>query len=218
MNFDGLAHFYTGLERVACGNAMQRGREALLERASGARHVLILGEGPGSTLEPLMQLEPPPHQVTVIEPSHQMRALCVRRLQKTRQTGRVRFLKDGWEEAPNLLRPAPEVLITHFFLDLLTDDQVDCLTAWAAARIAPDACWLNTEFRLPAKDGWRRWRARAMLKALYLGCRMVTGLKTQDLPDYGKRLQNTGWALLEHKILNHGFISCELWRKGPVAV
>jgi cyclopropane fatty-acyl-phospholipid synthase-like methyltransferase len=102
-----------------------------------------------------------------------------------------------------------DLVVTHFFLDCLTQSEVDELVKRVAARLEGGGRWVVSEFRVP--QGWLRWPASALVQALYLAFRMLTGLRVTRLPDYGAALRQAGMERVTGKHLLGGVLVTELW-------
>ena len=104
-----------------------------------------------------------------------------------------------------------DLVVTHFFLDCLTDAEAANLAARLSPALRPGALWLVSEFRVP--PGVLGWPARLYIRALYFAFRVLTGLRVKRLPDHAAALGSAGLELLDqhHKLL--GVLSTEIWRK-----
>src|SRR5579864_4929172 len=83
MSFDVLAPHYRWMEVVLAGEKLQRCCTAFLERISGARNVLILGEGNGRFLVECRRKIPKAH-IVCVDASARMLTLAQRRLGEDR--------------------------------------------------------------------------------------------------------------------------------------
>jgi hypothetical protein len=109
-----------------------------------------------------------------------------------------------------------DLIATHFFLDCLTQDELDSLAARLAPHMAPEALWLVSDFRIPT--GPMRWPAHALVRALYLGFRLLTGLRTTALPDHAAALTAAGLARIAHHPSLAGLLTTELWQRTSEAM
>jgi hypothetical protein len=100
----------------------------------------------------------------------------------------------------------PDLIVTHFFLDCLTQAEVDALVARLAA---PGTLWLVSDFRIP--PGTMHWPARVYIRALYLAFRVLTGLRVTKLPDYARALRGRGFGRLAVHYELFGILTSELW-------
>ena len=86
-----------------------------------------------------------------------------------------------------------DLIVTHFFLDCLTQPQADTLIPHLAAHTAPGALWLTSEFHVPA--GLLHYPARLYIRALYLAFRLLTNLRVTRTPDYATPLTRAGFTV-----------------------
>lgn len=209
MSFDPLARSYRALEFVLAGGLLQRCRTTFLAGTAGCRRALLLGEGPGRFLVPLLQANPQV-EVLCVEQSPRMIETALRHLQRRRLAGpRVRF-----EQADALKwRPPPgefDLLVTHFFLDCFRRDELRMLIPTIAIGARPDARWLLADFRLPER-GWRRYRARLVLALMYAFFRCATGLSASCLTPPDALLEAAGFRLAGRRLANFGLVGSDLW-------
>jgi hypothetical protein len=103
----------------------------------------------------------------------------------------------------------PDLVVTHFFLDCLTELEVRELVARVRPRVAMNALWLVSEFRVP--EGWLRVPARVFIRGLYLAFRLLTGLRVTRLPEYAEALRQSGFEVLEERQFLGGLLVSEIW-------
>ena len=102
-----------------------------------------------------------------------------------------------------------DLVVTHFFLDCLTQTEVDALADAVGPRLTPDAVWLVSDFRIP--QGRMRLPARALVSVLYLAFRVVAGLRVRHLPDHAATLTRSGFSRVDHRYSLFGILATELW-------
>ena len=207
-NFDRLARPYRGLEALAFGRTLERARFCFLDRLVDCRSILLLGEGDGRCLERLAVIAPSAH-IHCIDAS---RAMLARAETRLRPAARARVT---FEQADVLRRSFPtagyDAVVTLFFLDCFTADQVAGLIARVRPALQPGSPWIFADFALPT-GGFARWRARIWLKSLYLFFRWETGLAAQTLPPSEALLRAQGFRCREEQSLNRGFIRSAVYQ------
>src|SRR5215207_7803568 len=166
MTFDRLAPHYRWMEWILAGSKLQRCRTAFLPHIRPPRHALLLGEGNGRFLVELLRAHPR-GRVLCVDASAPMLESARARLRPHRLSDdRVEFL-----HADLLKWPAPtesfDLLVSHFFLDCLRPEQLAQLVPRLAMACSPDARWLLADFCEPPA-GAAKWRARFILRAMYL--------------------------------------------------
>lgn len=211
MSFDTLAPYYRGMEMLTAGRILQQCRTAYLAETTGCRHALLLGEGPGRFLTVLLQANP--HiEVTCVEASKRMIAEASSRLQRdSGDADRVRFVHfDALDWQPP--QATFDLVGTHFFLDCFRPEQIARLVAKIAAATTSEARWLLADFCEPP-GGWRRWRAKLLLRLMYVFFRFTTGLAATRLTSPDPFLTAAGFHLSARRLANFGLAHSDLWSK-----
>jgi ubiquinone/menaquinone biosynthesis C-methylase UbiE len=208
-DFDGLARIYRGLEFLAFGRDLERARFCLLDGLRDCREILILGEGDGRCLSRLVRAAPAA-RFRCVDASGAMLARASARLKDPAERARVDF-----ERADAFSVPLPvgryDAVVTLFFLDCFGPDQAAALVERVRGSLRPGARWLWADFAQPRR-GWRRWRARASLRLLYLFFRWQTGLAARALPPAEEILQCAGFEREAEREFQGGFVRSALFR------
>ena len=89
-----------------------------------------------------------------------------------------------------------DLIVTHFFLDCLTQPELDSLVPRIANHLQPGALWLLSDFHIPANLA--KLPARLLVRALYLAFRILTNLRTTALPDHTTSLQQSGLTCIAY--------------------
>lgn len=206
MNCDPIARAYRYLEYASFGTALHRRRCHFLPELHDARKVLILGEGDGRFLAEFARANPEA-QVDYIDRSAKMLELAKHRSGRSA----VRFHLDNLLDS-DVPGTRYDTVVTHFFLDCFSEEDVTTIVEKIARCVVPDARWVVSEFREPAA-GWRKWRARFWIRGLYLTFRMATGLRAQRLPNYPAALCAAGFRLQAETITSAGLLTSQLWKR-----
>lgn len=191
---------------------MQRSRTAHLERTGMSRRALLVGEGHGRFLEALLRFHPT-IQVTFLDSSAKMIAHTRSRLQRRGvDLSRVTFVHADLlcSELPS---QAFDLVVTHFFLDCFQPAQLRRAVRTLSRSATPGAIWLLADFQVPAA-GWRRWRARGILLALYTFFRWTAGLSARWLTPPDSFLAAGGFQLQERRVSYCGLAHTDLWQRG----
>ena len=109
--------------------------------------------------------------------------------------------------------PATDLVISHFFLDCLTEAELRALALRLANTLPAGARWLVSDFGLPAAPLLRPW-ARLYLKVLYTVFRGLTGLRVSRLPPISAALLDAGFVCIRHCEFAAGTLYTELWQLG----
>ena len=209
MNADRIASSYRWLEYAAFGLALENARFDFVSYAAGARRILILGEGDGRFLARFLRCNRE-GSVAVVESSKGMIQLARRRVPPTEQS-RVEFHQ--FDAVAHALPPGPfDLVVSHFFLDILDCRDVEAVICKVGALLAPGAVWLVSEFQEP-RAGVRRLHARLWLGAMYGFFSLTTGLQARKLPPYREQLERRGLTEIEHRERRLGLIRSQVWRK-----
>jgi ubiquinone/menaquinone biosynthesis C-methylase UbiE len=211
VSFDRLAPVYRALERVLAGDKLQRCRLAHLPKTRDARKALLLGEGHGRFIIPLLQANPAV-QITCIDASAAMLAQTKRAMTHAGlDPARVEFVCTDifdWHPAAHGF----DLVSTNFFLDCFRTDQLAMLVPRLASLVTPDARWMIADFCSPA-HGLAKLRAQAILWSMYRFFRVVTRLPATQLADYTGPLQQQGFKLTARETFDWGLLRADCWQR-----
>jgi SAM-dependent methyltransferase len=204
-NFDRIAHPYRWLEYLTLGPLLQRTRTHFLHRLQGSRQALILGDGDGR-FTALLLATYPQLQAEAVDVSRTMLQLLARRAcapdrLRIHHTDALHFIPTS----------PPDLIVTHFFLDCLSQPQLDSIVARLTPLTAPHALWLISDFRIPT--GPLHLAARLYIRTLYLAFRILTGLRVTQLPDHATPLAAAGFTRIATQHHLFGLLSSELWQR-----
>ncbi len=198
------------------GRSLERRRLEFLDDLTVARHILILGEGDGRFLQKLLEVNPSAH-IDCVDSSGRMLEVARARAAAGRgaanaAVARVRF---HHADARLWLPPADrryDLVVTHFFLDCFSEEELHPLLERLAAATTLDAQWVVSEFRLPER-GWQAWRARLWIGGLYRLFGWTTGLRVRRLPLYRPLLERVGFRLARQVTVSAGLLVSERWTR-----
>lgn len=209
MSFDRLAPVYRPMEAVLAGDKLQRCRLTHLAKTQSARRALLLGEGHGRFIVPLLQSNSTV-QVTCVDASAGMLEQTRQAMQRAGLSAeRVQLVHAdalSWEPA----EPGFDLISTHFFLDCFTSAQLDQLVAKIKSLSAPKAHWLISDFCAP-DQGLARIRARLILWSMYRFFRLATKLPASHLTDYTPILEQHGFQLEARAVYEWGLLRGDCW-------
>jgi SAM-dependent methyltransferase len=211
--FDLLAPHYVWLERILAGPRLQRCRTAWLDELAGSRNILIAGLGHGPVLGELFARNSLAH-VTCVDASAGMLAVAE---QRARQAGldlsRLTFVQaalPAWQPPAGTF----DAIVTNFFLDCFSPDELRAVVARLADGAKPDAHWVVSDFTVPPR-GLARLRARLVHALMYAFFRIVTGLRARRVTTPDPLLSSQGFALAGRRTSEWGLLHADLWRRGP---
>jgi SAM-dependent methyltransferase len=209
-DFNGLARIYRWMEWCSFGPFLWNCRCAFLDRLRLHRRALVLGDGDGRFAARLLQ-ENSSVALDAVDASSAMLAEL-----EDRAAANCARLRTHVADARSFLPPRRDydLVITHFFLDCLTTEDVIRLATRLRKHVAENATWIISEFAVP--PGWYgRAIARPLIAALYWAFGWLTGLEIRRLPSYRSALLRAGWRLQQERKWLGGLLISELWQAGP---
>ena len=217
-DFDLIARHYHLLERLSFGAALSRARLHFLPDVLDARSVLVLGDGDGRFLAHLLQHAPNLLRADAVDLSPRMLHLLDRRCQRSAPVAYPRLhlhCTDVLSYLHHRPRTGPpfDLVVTHFFLDCLSESDLRRLVADLAPHLAPDALWLLSDFRIPPRRGPARIAAQVLVRSLYLAFRVLSGLEITRLPDHAAILRSAGHLPVRLHSSLGGLLTSELWKQ-----
>jgi len=199
------------MEWLLAGSKLQRCRMAFLEEVKGAGRILLLGEGHGRFLEELVRVNPAA-QITCLDASAGMLREAKQRLAQSHRNFQVELTHaDVFSWVPEAC--AYDLIVTHFFLDCFTEQQINGLVNKLSSCLKPSGKWLLADFCKPAK-GLKRFRASAILWLMYRFFRMATQLPASQLASPDESLAANGFRLEKRLAFDWGLLHADLWALG----
>jgi ubiquinone/menaquinone biosynthesis C-methylase UbiE len=209
MSFDRLARGYSQLEWFLAGRKLQVCRTAFLREALEAESILLVGEGHGRFLLELCRAAPE-KPICYVDASVQMLRVARKRLERA-----------GLNSAPVEFHCTPilqfettrrvDLIATQFFLDCFDAEELRDVVRRLARLLAPEGRWVIADFQVPP-CGWRRQRARLILKLAYSFFRLATKLPAQRLVPPQQLLRENDLRLERRSESNFGLLYAELWK------
>ncbi len=206
--FDRLANAYRWMEYLSFGRALERCRCTLLPHVSHATKALLLGDGDGRFAERLLHAAPAVH-ITAVDSSTAMLNVLQARCNAP---ARVAVLCQdlACESLPFHAGERFDLIVSHFFLDCLSEAHVDRLVRSVKPLMARQAHWIVSEFQIP--HGPMRLPAFLLIRSLYAAFRVLAELRVQKLPDYKRVLRANGFVCTEQRQMLCGVLVAEHWR------
>jgi len=208
-NFDRVAHIYRWMEYATFGRSLQACRRRYLPQLQNCRSALVLGDGDGRFLAHLLAANPCLH-ADAVDTSRAMLHLLKRRAETVSQDAPVRVTT----HLANALAFSPprsyDLVATHFFLDCLSQTDIQTLLARIAPHMKPGSLFVLSEFRIPPDA--MHWPSRIVVRLLYLTFRLLTGLRVRQLPDHATALASAGFVPVSQHLSLAGLLTSELWQ------
>jgi ubiquinone/menaquinone biosynthesis C-methylase UbiE len=204
-NFNAIARPYRWLEYLTLGPTLQHCRTHHIPSLLDQKNALILGDGDGRFTSELLAANP--HiRATVIDISRSMLDLLEAR--NTQHASRLTSIHTNALIFTST--QTYDLVVTHFFLDCLTQLELEALIHRLTPALQPNALWLISDFRIPA--GPMRLPAQLLVRSLYLAFRILTGLRTTQLPGHATPLTANHFVQIdEHRSLA-GILTTQLWQ------
>jgi SAM-dependent methyltransferase len=208
-NFNLIARPYRWLEYLALGKALEDCRTHYLPELLDRRHALVLGDGDGRFTCRLLTANLSV-KVVAVDISAIMLQLLRRRSGVIAPNAALRLRTHRANALTYPLDGPYDLVVTHFFLDCLTQPELNTLINRIAPTLTPQALWLISDFRIP--PGPMRLPAKLLIRSLYLAFRLLTGLRTTHLPDHTTPLTQAGLTRISHQHRLAGLLATELWQ------
>jgi ubiquinone/menaquinone biosynthesis C-methylase UbiE len=212
-NFDSIARPYRWLEYLTLGRSLENTRNhhlpQLLAHHQARRRALVLGDGDGRFLSQLLATNPHLH-ADAVDTSAAMLQLLRQRCEAATPDTKTRLRTHQASALTFPLENSYDLIATHFFLDCLTQPELNTLIHRIEKNIAPGALWVISDFRIP--PGPMHLPAKLLVRSLYLAFRILTGLRTTCLPDYATPLTQAGFVQISHQHRLAGILTTELWQ------
>jgi ubiquinone/menaquinone biosynthesis C-methylase UbiE len=207
--FDRLARVYRWMEWLSFGPFLSQCRRAFLPQFREARSALVLGDGDGRFTSALLR-QNTQVRVDAVDASPAMLHALQRRT--ATDASRLRTEVQDLREWSAKSAASYDLIVTHFFLDCLTTDEVLALTERVTPAATPDAHWVVSEFAV-TDSAFGRWVARPLVSLLYRAFGVLTGLRVRQLPDYSSVLKIAGFTLEKERTWLVGLLVAQLWRR-----
>ena len=207
-NFDSIAKPYRWLEYLTLARALENCRRHYLPELLDNRRALVLGDGDGRFLAQLLAHNPHLH-ADAVDTSATMLRLLRQRCKAATPNTNARLRTYHFNALTFPLKDSYDLVVAHFFLDCLTQPDLNTLIERTTKHLCPGALWLISDFRIP--DGPMHLPAKLIVRTLYLAFRLLTGLRTTQLPHHATPLTHSGFVRIAHEHSLFGLLTAELW-------
>lgn len=209
MSFDTLAPHYRWMERVLAGEKLQRCRTHFLEKIPTPKRALLVGEGNGRFLGEFLRRFPTT-QIVCVDASEKMLTAASASIASSNHPP-VEFIHAdilNWTPPANHF----DLVVTNFFLDCFTADQLQTLVPSLANAATSNATWLVTDF-CSASGGWKKLRTQSILASMYLFFRFATKLPARQLTAPDPYLRASGFNRMDRAFFDWELLHADLWRR-----
>lgn len=209
-NFDRLARVYRWMELASFGPALWRCRCHFLGELRECRSALVLGDGDGRFTARLLEINPK-IEIDAVDASPAMLLALLDRAGVGRERVRTHCADvRAWEPA----RQTYDLVVSHFFLDCLTTDEVAELAQRLRPSLSPRALWLISEFAVP-EDRFGSLVAKPIVSGLYAAFRLLAGVRLRQLPNYAEAISKQGFRCKSRRSFLGGLLVTEVWLAEP---
>ncbi|WP_263381770.1 class I SAM-dependent methyltransferase [Granulicella arctica] len=209
-NFNHIARLYRYLEYLTLGPILQRTRTHFLSHLLDRKQALVLGDGDGRFLAQLLKTNLGIH-ADAVDTSATMLQLLRQRCETTVHSATHRLHTHNHSALEHAVSRKTDLITTHFFLDCLTQTELETLIAKLSSHLASGTLWLHSDFRIPT--GLLNLPGRLYIRILYFAFRLLTGLRTTHLPDHEAPLQQAGFQRTHQHLSLFGLLTTELWER-----
>ncbi|WP_158860813.1 class I SAM-dependent methyltransferase [Lunatibacter salilacus] len=201
--YNQIAWIYDPLSRYFLGKQFIRSKYSYLERIRTGQTVLILGGGTGENLPEIVRRIGAKGRVYFMDAS----TVMIRRAKRRFQGGvpvNIQFIHSA--DFSQLSTINPDVILTQYFLDVLSDKKLEILFDQLAEVGDKHTEWIFVDFyNIPAK----RWLIRILIGLFNI----VVDHPRRDLPDYAYFFDRWGWKEKETCSIMDGFIQAKVFRR-----
>ncbi len=207
--FDRIARLYRPMEYLSFGPLLERCRFHHIPALTNCRRALVFGDGDGRFLARMLAAAP--HlRADAVDGSSAMLHLLRERVALQGDRNRLTLTcADARIFKPH--SAAYDLVVTHFFLDCLSERETHRLIARVRPHLAPGARWLVSEFQIPNAGALQRGLARSVISGLYVAFRLLTGLAVRRIPGWPAILARQGFRRKSTRSWLGGLLISELW-------
>ncbi len=177
--FNRVARWYDWLKHLVFGTSISDSEVHFLHALPSSGDILVLGGGTGRFLGPLLAVRPD-IRVCFVDASSVMLKLAQNHLPE-RYTDQVVFVHGTENDIPQ--GKGFDAVITYFFLDLFTGEQLTEVCRKLNASLKENGIWLVSDF----VDNGKAFQ-RLLLFAMYTFFRSVAGVRAARLPKWQEQL------------------------------
>jgi ubiquinone/menaquinone biosynthesis C-methylase UbiE len=206
-NYDPIARYYDFLHYLVFGQSEINAQIELLGYIAPGSEVLIVGGGTGWILEKIAVLQPGGLRITYVESSAKMMEMSRKRNAGHNQ---VEFVLSPVEELD--AAAVYDCILTGFVFDNFSADKAAAIVRQLGLALRDGGYWLYTDFYL-SKGRRKLWKA-VLLKAMYIGARIICKVEASKLPDMESIFGEAGYAPVYTSFHYSRFIQSVVYRKG----
>jgi ubiquinone/menaquinone biosynthesis C-methylase UbiE len=211
--FDRLSPWYDLLVALFPGRRISRSQTIFIDHAATCRRGLIVGGGTGEFLLKLLRSSFD-GTVVCLDISRGMLERTRVRLEREAPelAGRVELRVGGVEAIEDDERF--DLICTHYFLDLFTDDRLLPVMRRLDRALIPDGRWLCSDFADPTGARLPRALRRGLIRSLYAFFNWACAVEPRSLPSIGRTFSSLNYLADGHRTLASGLIWSAVYSRG----
>ena len=198
--FDWIAPYYDKIAKLVFGNSISRAQSCHWNLIRPHSYVLILGGGTGSWLLDFVSVNSS-CKLFYVDASMEM---INRAKRNCNQAACVTFIHGTERDVPDIKFDA---IITHFYMDMFSDQQLDNLITELIGKMNNPALWIVADFE---KSKW--WHG-LYLRMMYLFFKASKSISNNQLPDWHRIMSSRKFRNNESESFYGNFIQCRAYVK-----
>ncbi|AMP97778.1 Methyltransferase type 12 [Pedobacter cryoconitis] len=205
-NYDSIADYYDVLSRMIFFRSQVKAQIQQLSAIPANSTVLIAGGGTGWILEELAKVHASGLNITYVEISSRM----LERSKKREIKGnKVEFVHAAMED----FKPSGvyDVLITAFFFDNFSADNIQLIFNQLHALLKPGGIWLFADFYYTEKAG-KKWQL-FLLKSMYLFFSKISSVEAKMLINTEHFFEEQSYSIIKTAFYYGRFIKAIIYQK-----
>ena len=205
-DFSTLAPFYDLLGTVVFFGALRRSQNYFLRDLGSPSKVLILGGGTGTYLIDLLKTNDI-ESVDYVDISPGMIEKAERKFVKSGSKTKVSFHCGGADVIP---QKKYDLIITNYFLDCFTNENLKDLIPALYELLTPDGKWLFTDFHKDESTGRIK---RGLIRFLYGFFNQICNLGVKKLPDFNGHFEKADLKVQKQRFFSGKLLRTVLFTK-----
>lgn len=205
-NYDSIADYYDVLSRMVFFRTQVKAQIQQLAAIPANSTILIAGGGTGWILEEIAKVHSSGLKITYVEISSKMLGRSKKREVKGNT---VEYVHAAMED----FKPSGfyDVLITAFFFDNFSADNVGLIFKQLNALLKPGGIWLFADFYYTEKSG-KRWQL-LLLKSMYLFFSKISSVEAKTLINTEHFFEEQSYAIVKINFYYGSFIKAVIYQK-----
>ncbi|HEY5692650.1 MAG TPA: class I SAM-dependent methyltransferase [Cyclobacteriaceae bacterium] len=198
--FNWIASYYDKLVNLIFGKSILEAQHCHLELIPAHANILVLGGGSGKWVSEIIKTNKTCH-ILFVDASSKMMDQAKYNLEGVEQ---VSFIHGTQNDLPNLHF---DVIITHFFFDMFTTQQLHMLIEQLDRQLNSPSLWIVSDF-----EKSKYWHS-LMLKMMFLFFKLSNTIENNDLPDWNDIMKSQHFKVSKTMSLYGDFIQSRLYVK-----